>query len=94
MIWAIITSKLIFEVIYIMIFAEALVWLIAILFIVGMVMTLEKRLSSVVGLFLVCVTSIFFVYYFTFFHYLALCVLFGVLSLIAVRYLVAIFNQK
>jgi len=93
MIWAIITSKLIFGVIY-MIFIEILVWIIAILFIVGMVMTLEKRLPSVVGLFLVCVTSIFFVYYFTFFHYLALCVLFGVLSLIAVRYLVAIFKQK
>lgn len=94
MIWAIIISKLIFEVVYIMIFVETLVWLIAILFIVGLVMTLEKRLSSVVGLFLICVTSIFFVYYFTFFHYLALCVLFGVLSLIAIRYLVAAFKQK
>lgn len=93
MIWAIITSKLIFGVIY-MIFIETLVWIVAILFIVGLVMTLEKRLSSVVGLFLVCVTSIFFVYYFTFFHYLALCVLFGVLSLIAVRYLIALFQQK
>ena len=77
-----------------MIFVETLVWLIAILFIVGLVMTLEKRLSSVVGLFLVCVTSIFFVYYFTFFHFLALCVLFGALSLIAVRYLIALFQQK
>ena len=93
MIWAIITLKLIFGVIY-MIFIETLVWIVAILFIVGLVMTLEKRLSSVVGLFLVCVTSIFFVYYFTFFHYLALCVLFGVLSLIAVRYLIALFQQK
>lgn len=93
MIWEILFSKLIFGVMY-MIFIETLVWIVAILFIVGMVMTLERRLSSGVGLFLVCITSIFFVYYFTFFHYLALCVLFGVLSLIALRYLIAVFQQK
>lgn len=93
MIWAILFSKLIFGVMY-MIFIETLVWIVAILFIVGLVMTFEKRLSSAIGLFLVCVTSIFFVYYFTFSHFLALCVLFGALSLISVRYLIALFQQK
>lgn len=93
MIWTIIISKLIFGVMY-MIFIETLVWIVAILFIIGLVMTLEKRLSSAIGLFLVCVTSIFFVYYFTFFHYLELCVLFGAISLIAVRYLISNFKRE
>lgn len=77
-----------------MIFSEVLLWIVAAIFLIGVVMSLEKRLSSVVGLFLVCVTSIFFLYYFSFFRYLALCVMFGVLSVIAIRYLIAIFRQE
>lgn len=93
MIWAIIISKLIFGVMY-MLFTEILFWVVVVLFLIGLVITLEKRLPSTIGLFLVCVTSIFFVYYFTFFHFLALCVLFGVTSLIAVRYLFTQFSGK
>jgi hypothetical protein len=87
----ILIPKLIFGVIY-MLFSEILLWVVAILFIIGIVMTLEKRLSSVIGLFLVCVTSIFFVYYFTFSKFLALCVMFAIVSLIAVRYLISEFK--
>lgn len=77
-----------------MIFSEVLLWIVAGIFLIGIVMTLEKRLSSVIGLFLVCVTSIFFLYYFSFFKYLALCVMFGILGLIAIRYLIAVFRQE
>lgn len=92
MIMEIIIPKLIFGVMF-MIFSEVLLWIIAAVFLIGVVMTLETRLPSVVGLFFVCVTSIFFLYYFSFFRYLALCVMFGVLSLIAIRYLIAAFRQ-
>lgn len=91
MIMQIITSKFIFGVMY-MLFSEILLWVFAILFLIGIVMTLEIKLSSVVGLFLVCCTSIFFVYYFSFFNHLALCILFGILSLIAIRYLISEFR--
>lgn len=88
----IIISKFIFEVIHM--FNDILVWIVAILFLIGLVMTLEKRLSGFVGLFLICCTSIFFVYYFSFFRALALCTLFGVITVISVRYLLVSFKDK
>lgn len=75
-------------------FTDILLWVVSILFLAGLVMTLEKRLPSVIGLFLVCVTSIFFVYYFSFFRALALCVLFGVITVISVRYLLVSFKDN
>lgn len=93
MMWGIIIPKIIFGVMF-MIFSEVLLWIVTGIFLIGIVMTLEKRLSSVIGLFLVCVTSIFFLYYFSFFKYLALCVMFGILGLIAIRYLIAVFRQE
>ena len=91
MIMQIITSKFIFGVMY-MLFSEILLWLVIALFIIGIVMTLESKLSSIVGLCMVCCTSIFFIYYFSFAHHLAMCILFGGLVLIAVRYLIAEFK--
>lgn len=77
-----------------MIFSEVLLWVVAAIFLIGVVMTLEKRLPSVIGLFLVCITSIIFLYYFSFFRYLALCVMFGALGVIAIRYLIVLFKQE
>lgn len=76
-----------------MLFVEILLWIVVAAFLVGLVMTLERRLPSVVGLFIVCCTSIFFVYYFSFSRFLAICVLFSGISLIAVRYLFSKFQE-
>lgn len=71
-----------------MIFNELLLWVAAIVFLVGVVMTLEARLSSKVGLILMLVASAFFIYFFSSIL-LPVAVLFGVLVLITVRYLIA-----
>lgn len=92
MIMQILIPKLIFGVMF-MIFSEVLLWIVAAIFLIGVVMTLETRLPSAVGLFLVCVSSVFFLYYFSFFRGLALCVMFGVLGVVAIRYLIAAFKQ-
>ena len=72
----------------IMIFNELLLWVAAIIFLVGVVMMLEARLSSKIGLWLMLGTSAFFVYFFSSIL-LPVCVLFGVLALIVIRYLIA-----
>lgn len=71
-----------------MIFDELLLWVAAIVFLVGVVMTLEARLSSKVGLILMLISSAFFIYFFSSIL-LPVCVLFGVLALITIRYLIA-----
>lgn len=71
-----------------MIFNELILWVAAIVFLIGVVMTLEARLSSKIGLLLMLITSAFFVYFFSSIL-LPVCVLFGVLGLITIRYLIA-----
>lgn len=82
----------ILEVIHMAIF-EILLWVVAIIFLIGFVMTLESRLSSKVGLFLICIASIFFIYYFSLLQNLAICVLFGVLFVMGIRFLARIFYK-
>lgn len=68
-----------------MIFYEFIVWVMVIVFLIGLVMTLEARLSNKTGLILIGITSGFFTYYFA--HiFLSICVLFGITALLSVRY--------
>jgi len=71
-----------------MIFTEFMLWIAAIIFLIGLVMTLEARLSSKVGLWLMLITAGFFSYLFSTIL-LPACVLFGVLALISIRYLIS-----
>lgn len=71
-----------------MIFTELILWVASIIFLIGVVMTLEARLSSKVGLWLMLITSAFFIYFFSS-VLLPACVLFGVLALISIRYLIS-----
>lgn len=68
-------------------FNELILWVAAIIFLIGVVMTLEARLSSRIGLMLMLATSAYFVYFFSSIL-LPVCVLFGVLVVVLVRYLI------
>ena len=77
-----------------MVVFEIIMWLITVLFLIGMVMAFEISLSSKVGLSIVCISSIFFGIYFAVLNNFVICVLFVALFLIALRFLIRTFSRR
>ena len=77
-----------------MVVFEIIMWLITVLFLIGMVMAFEISLSSKVGLSIVCISSIFFGFYFAVINNFVVCVLFAALFLIALRFLIRTFSRR
>ena len=77
-----------------MVVFEIIMWLITVLFLIGMVMAFEISLSSKVGLSIVCISSVFFGFYFAGINNFVVCVLFAALFLIALRFLIRTFSKR
>lgn len=77
-----------------MIIFEVLMWIVTVLFLVGIVMAFEMSLSSKIGLSIVCISSIFFGFYFAVINNFVVCVLFAALFLIALRFLIRTFCKR
>lgn len=77
-----------------MVVFEIIMWLITVLFLIGMVMVFEISLSSKVGLSIVCISSVFFGFYFAVINNFVICVLFAALFLIALRFLIRTFSRR
>ena len=77
-----------------MVVFEIIMWLITVLFLIGMVMAFEISLSSKVGLSIVCISSVFFGFYFAVINNFVICVLFVALFLIALRFLIRTFSKR
>lgn len=77
-----------------MVVFEIIMWLITVLFLIGMVMAFEISLSSKVGLSIVCISSVFFGFYFAVINNFVICVLFVALFLIALRFLIRTFSRR
>lgn len=77
-----------------MVVFEIIMWLITVLFLIGMVMAFEISLSSKVGLSIICISSVFFGFYFAVINNFVICVLFVALFLIALRFLIRTFSRR
>lgn len=69
-----------------MIFTDIILWVCAILFLVGLVFVFEKLLSSIFGFILMFLSCLCFTFYFWIEGLLIFSILFGVVLLLAVRF--------
>lgn len=69
-------------------FADLIVWVVMIMFLIGIVFVLEKVLSSVFGFFLLIISSVYFATYFWVSGAVVFGILFAAMSLLAIRFLI------